>query len=360
MNRKPTVAILFGGKSVEHKVSLRSAKNIIENIDRQKYNVTLLGIDQEGSWYCLDAFSFDIKGGEPVGIRLTQHKDIFYRTESSKPVGEIDVIFPILHGNDGEDGSIQGFFRTLDIPFVGTGVLGSSVAFDKLCTKKLLKDAGIPMADYLSFEFEEKDSIRFADIIKKIGLPFFIKPVASGSSVGVFKITGEAGFRESLEEAFQYDNRVLIEEYIDGREIECAVMGNEQVKASLPGEIKVKGSHDFYSFDAKYVDDKGAQLDMPANLSDDTIRNVQELAISAYKALYCEDFARVDMFLRKDAKLIINEVNTIPGFTHISMFPQLWTLTNMTYTSLITYLIETAIKRYNRQNRVKREFDSAL
>jgi len=360
MSQKIRVAVLFGGKSVEHKVSLRSAKNIIDHIDRKKFDLVLIGIDQQGSWYFLEDYSTVITDGKPLGLYLSQKIDPFFVTADNRSIGPIDVVFPILHGNDGEDGSIQGLLRTINIPFVGSGVLGSSVAFDKLCSKKLLEEANIPTAKYTTISIEEKEKINFEDIKKLLELPFFIKPVASGSSVGVFKVRDRQSFDFAVSDAFQYDNILLIEEFIEGREIECAVKGNNQIEASLPGEIVVVGNHDFYSFDAKYVDDTGAQLYMPADLPEDIKQKVQNLAIRAYKALYCEDYSRVDMFLKRNGEIIINEVNTIPGFTHISMFPKLWTLTGMTYSQLITQLISFAIERHKQAIRIKREYDSAL
>jgi D-alanine-D-alanine ligase len=360
MSDKLKVAILLGGKSVEHKVSLRSAKNIIDNIDRDRFDIVLIGIDQVGAWYFLDEYRMDVSEGKMLGLALTQKNDPFFILENQRSIGRIDVVFPILHGTDGEDGSIQGLLRTLNIPVVGSGVLGSSIAFDKLCSKKLLFQAEIPSAKFLAINFEEKDKIGFEEISDQLGVPFFIKPVSSGSSVGVFKVKDKENFIRSVEDAFQYDNVLLVEEFVKGREIECAVMGNNPVEASLPGEIRVTGNYDFYSFDAKYVDDSGAELDMPARLPAETVLRVQELAKKAFKALSCEDYSRVDMFLKDNGEIYINEINTIPGFTHISMFPQLWTLTGMTYTQLITKLITFAMEKHQGWMRIKRDYESAL
>ena len=360
MGKRRTVAILFGGKSVEHKVSLRSARNIYDNIDKENFNVVLIGISPAGQWYHLEDFTFNIEEGEPVAVRLTQQKDVFFTLNNNRTMGNIDIFFPVLHGNDGEDGSIQGLLRTLNIPMVGTGVLGSAVAFDKVCSKRLLTEAGIPNAKFLSYSIEQKELIDFQHIKKHLGMPFFVKPSASGSSVGVSKVEDESTFKHAIDDTFLYDNVVLIEEFIKGRELECSVKGNFIPEVSQPGEIHVVGHYDFYSFDAKYVDDSGAQLDMPAHLSEEIRKRMREIAFDAYKTLYCEDFARVDMFLKENGEIYVNEVNTIPGFTHISMFPQLWKLDDISYTELITDLIETAIKKYDRQNRIKRDFESAL
>ena len=360
MTISKTVAILFGGKSVEHKVSLRSAKNIYDNIDKNIYNVILIGISQKGHWYYLKNFTFNIEDGEPIAVKLNQSSDIFFTWKDGNAIGDIDIFFPVLHGNDGEDGGIQGLLRTVNIPMVGTGVLGSAIVFDKVCSKRLLTDAGIKNARFLAYSIEDKGIIDFNHIKTTLGLPFFIKPVASGSSVGVSKVVDEESFKAAVGDTFQYDNIVLIEEYIKGREIECSVKGNQNPDVSQPGEISVVGGYDFYSFDAKYVDDSGAKLDMPANLEESTKRKIQDIALKAYKTLYCEDFARVDMFLKEDGEIYVNEINSIPGFTHISMFPQLWKLDGISYTDLISDLIESAFEKYKRANRIKRDFDSSL
>ena len=357
---KKIVAILFGGRSVEHKVSLKSAKNIYDNIDRTVYDVRLIGISQHGDWYYLSDFDTDIEKGSLLSLNLSQSSNPFYCPETNFDLGKIDIVFPVLHGNDGEDGSIQGLLRTRNIPFVGSGVLGSAVSFDKVCSKRLLDEANIPNAKYLTISIEEKSRNSFEHVKEKLGLPVFIKPVASGSSVGVFKIMDEKSFYESIEDAFQYDNVLLFEEFVEGREIECAVKGNLNPETSLPGEIVVTGGYDFYSFDAKYIDGTGSRLEMPAKLDEAMVEKVQNLAARAYKALYCEDFSRVDMFLTKDGRLLVNEINTIPGFTNISMFPSLWRLSDVSYKSLITQLIEYALEKHERINRIRRDFDSAL
>ncbi len=360
MGRKTNLAVIFGGKSVEHEVSLRSAKNIVDHIDRNTFDLLLIGIDQKGKWHYLPEFTFDIESGIPIGLSLDQGNEPFFTKIDGESLGRVDIVFPMLHGTDGEDGNIQGLSRIIDLPFVGTGVLGSAVAFDKLCSKRLFAREGIPSAGYMALSIEDRDGISFEKVKDKLGVPFFIKPVASGSSVGVFKVKDKNYFNTVLDDAFQYDNTLLIEEFVEGREIECAVIGNEVVDTSLPGEIRMTGKYDFYSFDAKYVDDAGAQLDMPADLPDDIIKRVQELSKRAYRCLFCEDYSRVDMFLKPDGQILINEINTIPGFTHISMFPQLWTLTGITYTQLITRLIDTAFKKYHRMKRIKRDYESKL
>jgi D-alanine-D-alanine ligase len=360
MNKKLKVAIIFGGKSVEHKVSLRSARNIFENLDHDKYEPVLIGIDEAGNWYHLDEFSTNITGGDPLLLQLRQDNQIFFARKANKNLGQIDLVFPVLHGNDGEDGSIQGLFKTLNIPVVGSGVLGSAVSMDKVLAKKLLRDAGIRVTKFRHFIYEELAGIKFEEIVAVLGLPLIIKPVSSGSSVGVSKIRTREEFNDAIKDTFQYDNEILFEEFIDGRELECSVIGNQNPIASLPGEVIVSKHHDFYSFDAKYVDEAGATIEMPAKLPAEIVTRAQEIVVKAYKVLKCEDYSRVDFFLTREGEIIINEINTIPGFTNISMFPQLWKLSGISFPQLITRLIDEAILKFNRTARLKRVYESKL
>ncbi len=360
MNRKLRVAILYGGKSVEHKVSLKSAKNIFENLDKDRFEPVLIGIDQEGNWFYQEDFTLAIGSGIPVDLRLCQDGHPFSRRQEKSSLGEIDIVFPVLHGNDGEDGSIQGLFKTINIPIVGTGVTGSAVSMDKVVAKKLLRDAGIRVSRFRHYTFEQKGTISFNEVKDDLGLPLIVKPVASGSSVGVSKVRIESEFYSALEDTFQYDNEIIIEEFIKGREMECSVMGNTDPETSYPGEIIIGEQHDFYSFDAKYVDDKGAKLEMPAKVSEEIISIIRQTVIKAYKTLKCEDYSRVDFFLTDSGQVIINEINTIPGFTSISMFPQLWKLSGINYRDLVSRLIEEALEKHSRNERLKRIFESKL
>jgi D-alanine-D-alanine ligase len=360
MNEKLTVGIIFGGRSVEHKISLLSASNVVNNIDQERFEIILIGIDQEGKWFYFKEFGQDWEQGELLTLRMNMTRDPFVLDRTGESIGRLDVMFPILHGTDGEDGGIQGLLKTFDIPFVGTGVLGSAISMNKIITKKILKQEGIPVCKYLSFQFEERKNIDFHSVSRELGLPLIIKPVASGSSVGVSKVTDEEGFYQKLDNTFQYDNQVIIEEYVEGREVECAVMGNIDPDPSLPGEIIVSDEYEFYSFDAKYVDESGASLEIPAKLDEPTIKKIQDLAVRAYKALCCEDFSRVDMFLKPDGELVLIEINTIPGFTSISMFSKLRALKGVSYTELISNLIDEALYKSEREQRIKRDFDSAL
>ena len=319
--KKIIVGILFGGKSAEHEISLLSAKNIFEAIDRERFEPIPIKIEKDGKW---------------------EIKDL-----SSIP---LDVVFPILHGPFGEDGTVQGLLKLADIPFVGSGVLGSAAGMDKDVMKRLMRDAGIPIGKFLTVKTHEQVP-PFAQIEAALGNPFFIKPANMGSSVGINKVRDEAEYTAALKDAFQYDTKVIIEEFISGREIECAVLGNETPIASVPGEIIP--SHDFYSYDAKYLDDKGASLEIPAKLDDQVVKRVQELSIKVFQTLCCEGLSRVDFFLKGNGELVVNEINTMPGFTRISMYPKMWEASGISYTELITRLIELAIERFEKERRLK-------
>ncbi|MCL2808876.1 MAG: D-alanine--D-alanine ligase [Treponema sp.] len=318
------VGIIFGGKSAEHEISLLSAKNVYDAIDKEKFAPTLIKIEKSGKWQMNEIFNYD-------------------------------VIFPILHGPFGEDGTIQGLLKLADIPFVGPDVLGSAVGMDKDVMKRLLRDADIPIGKFLTVKSNEAMP-SFAEVQKAIGSLennsiFFIKPANMGSSVGINKVKNQDELSAALKDAFQYDTKIIIEEFIPGREIECAVLGNEEPAASLPGEIIP--SHDFYSYDAKYIDDNGAALEIPAKLDNETIERIQQLAIKVFKTLNCEGLSRVDFFLKPDGNIIVNEINTMPGFTKISMYPKMWGSSGISYTDLITRLIELAISRFERDRLLK-------
>lgn len=317
MKKKIRVAVLFGGKSAEHEVSIESAKNVIKSLDLNKYDVIPVEIDKYG------------KGD------LT--------------LQNIDVVFPVLHGPFGEDGSMQGFLKVSEIAFVGSGVLGSAIGMDKDVTKRLLRDAGLPIGKFLVFENKEVPD--FSKVKRALGLPVFIKPANLGSSVGVAKVKNVEEFEKAVKEAFLYDTKIIIEEYIKGREIECSVLGNEEPQASVPGEIIP--THEFYDYNAKYIDADGAKLKIPAELSEDKIREVQELAVKAFKVLCLEGMARIDFFLTDSKKLYLNEPNTIPGFTNISMYPKLWEASGLSYSKLIDKLILLALQKHKKQLELK-------
>ncbi|UOR13264.1 D-alanine--D-alanine ligase [Halobacillus amylolyticus] len=366
MSGRISVGLIFGGKSAEHEVSLQSAKNIMDAIDHNKYEVTLIGIDKQGNWHLNTNSKYLINENNPKLIELNKtnqniavvpgrKSDQILNISDSGSLEQLDVIFPILHGTLGEDGSIQGMVRLTNIPYVGANVLGSAVCMDKDIAKKLLTGAGLKVANSLTFRRSDKEDISFQQVKEKLGIPFFIKPANQGSSVGVSKIHSDKEFTRGLEEAFSYDHKVLIEENVVGREIECAVLGNDSPSASLPGEILPQG--DFYSYETKYIDENGAILDIPASLDDQQVNKIQETAIKAFKELECQGMGRVDFFLQENGELIINEVNTLPGFTKVSMYPKLWEASGLSYSGLIEKLIDLAIERHSQDQVLKNSVD---
>lgn len=358
--KKINVAIIFGGKSAEHEVSLQSAKNVYEALNREKYNTILIGIDKSGRWLLEEQSQFLIDDDKPGSIKLSDSNDaitispegnvIISNIKKESPEFRIDVAFPILHGPFGEDGTVQGLLKLAHIPFVGSGVLGSAIGMDKDITKRLLRDAKLPSPKFLVVTYDNPRPA-FFDVVKQFKLPFFVKPANMGSSVGVSKVRKEEEYEEAIDLAFSFDLKVLIEEYIDGREIECSVLGNKDPIASIPGEVK--SAHDFYSYEAKYLDEKGAVLEIPAKVSKETTRRVQDLSIKAFKVLSCEGLARVDFFLKKNGALVINEINTIPGFTKISMYPKLWEASGISYEELIDRLLQLAIERFEKEKALR-------
>lgn len=357
--KKINIAIIFGGKSAEHEVSIQSAKNIIKALDKNKYNPVLIGIDKNGRWYSkkgADALLINAK--ILPKFNYLNHCEVFLPpanngklVQSCRPSNtqQIDVAFPILHGPFGEDGTIQGLLKLADIPFVGAGVLGSAIGMDKEITKRLLKEAGIVTCKFIALT--RTDSLKMSSIIKILGLPLFVKPANLGSSVGISKVKNEKELLKAIKLAFQYDNKILIEECVFGREIECAVLGNERPIASIPGEISV--IDEFYSYEAKYLNEHGAILKIPAKLSPTAAKKIQKLAINTFRALGCEGMARVDFFFKKNGEILVNEINTIPGFTSISMYPKLFEKSGLNYSKLIDKLIQLAIERFNKEKRLK-------
>ncbi len=365
MKKKVRVGIIFGGKSAEHEVSLQSAKNIIDAIDKDKYEIVPIGIDKTGKWQLNTASQYLLNDNNPKLIKLNkenskevalvpgQSSQQLVTLSNDVPEKPIDVAFPVLHGPFGEDGTVQGLLKLLDVPFVGAGVLGSAVGMDKDVMKRLLKGAGVPIADFICLD--TSSDIDLDKIIEQLGLPIFTKPANLGSSVGVSKANTKEELETAIKIAFEYDNKILVEEAIVGDEVECSILGNENPIASVAGRIIP--NHEFYSYQAKYIDENGALLEIPAKLPAELMEEVQQVAIKAFKALCLEGMARVDMFLRDGKEVIINEVNTIPGFTKISMYPKLWEASGISYTELIDKLIQLAIERHNKEKRLKTSYD---
>lgn len=359
---KQRVGIVFGGKSAEHEVSLQSAKNILDAIDKHKYEVVLLGIDKQGEWHLNDASGFLLNADNPALIALNRsgenvalvpgsNSQQLITRQQAKPLSQLDVIFPIVHGTLGEDGALQGLLRMANLPFVGSDVLGSAVSMDKDFTKRLLRDAGLQVAPWLSVTPTQRGRLDPQALLEKFGLPLFIKPANQGSSVGVSKVDRIEDLAAALDLAFTFDRKVLIEQGIKGREIECAVLGNDEPQASPCGEVVVHDS--FYSYDTKYISVDGAQVVVPAAIDDDASAAIRAVAIRAFQALECFGMARVDVFLTEHNEIIVNEVNTLPGFTNISMYPKLWQAAGLSYSELITRLIELAQQRHQQSSQLK-------
>jgi len=357
--QKLNVAVLMGGQSSEHEISLISAFNVISAIDPEKYSVIAIGISRKGEWSLQDPRKPVLNENNPKTVELAPGgKRVVFKPgegkESFKVEGgeslKIDCFFPILHGPKGEDGTIQGMLKLTGIPFVGCDVLSSAACMDKDITKKLLSQAGIANADYLVAETDGPD-LHFPEAESKLGTPMFIKPANQGSSIGVFKVKNEEEFENGMKQAFKFDTKLVVERGIAGREIECSVLGNSRPVASLPGEVVL--SDEFYSFETKYVSEDGAKLQIPAELSSEQLSSMQKLALKAYKALQCSGLARVDFFLTEDGNWMINEINTLPGFTSISMYPQMWEASGISYSELIDQLIELALTRFEVMSQLK-------
>ena len=340
--KKLRVGVVFGGRSGEHEVSVRSAEFILRSLDRDKYDVIPIAITKEGKWlvpsqpYQLAPPEEEIRQTLQAGIPLAM-------TAEPSAQGPLDVVFPVVHGTFGEDGSIQGFLELADIPYVGAGVLGSAVAMDKDIMKRLLRDAGLRVVDYWRLLAAEIDG--FIDAFQEsLPYPVFVKPANMGSSVGISKVSSSAGLGRALTEAFEYDRKVVVEQGIEAREIELSVLGNDDPIVSVPGEVRP--AREFYDYQAKYVTDD-SELIIPAPLEKIQVREAQAIAIRAFKALECSGMARVDLFLENDTgEFIVNEINTIPGFTSISQYPLLWKASGMSHTQLIDRLIQLAIERH--------------
>ncbi len=347
------LCVIFGGKSPEHEISRKSVTSILNNLDKDKYNITLIGITKNGAWYLYSGDYANIESG--VWERDNEHKKkaVLSPDAEDKAVivfdGDkitkihIDVIFPVLHGEFGEDGTIQGLFEMADIPYVGMGVMASANSMDKTASKIVFASADIPQADWVVVNKTDDFEIKMNEIEEKLGYPCFVKPARTGSSVGVGKAHDRAELKSALENAARFDRKILVEENIDGHEVECAVLGNEDVKAATVGEIMP--TVEFYDFDAKY-NDNSTELQIPANLPDETIEKIREYAVRAFKALDGSGLSRVDFFVKHDdGSIILNEINTLPGFTNISMYPKLWGAVGVEYSELLDRLIELAEKR---------------
>jgi D-alanine-D-alanine ligase len=353
--RRTTLAVLYGGKSGEHEVSLRSGASVVKHIDRNVFGLVAIGIDRDGTWYLQPPVSEDFTGDvltlerdADAVVSAVPGRGLFVR---GKPLAA-DVVFPVLHGSFGEDGTVQGLLDLCGLPYVGPGQLSSAISMDKDVTKRLWSEAGLPVVPWVTLKPRDTDSAndewsrRKTAILEKLGLPVFVKPASTGSSVGVSKVLRAEELDSALAEAFRYDTKVLVERGIDAREIECSVTGLlSEITAYTPGEIVPK-AHAFYDYDAKYTDPDGAELVIPAMLPDTTLELVRETARRAFAAVEGEGMARVDFFVdRSSGELYLNEINTIPGFTSISMFPKMCEASGLPYPRLLERLIGIALER---------------
>jgi D-alanine-D-alanine ligase len=357
--RKPRVAVVFGGRSTEHSVSCVSAGSLLDAIDRDRYDVVPVGITPDGRWVLTadDPKTLAITGREMPSVQAASsgvalalladpaHHGLMVLDAASGPaeLGSVDVVFPILHGPYGEDGTIQGLLELAGIPYVGSGVLASAAAMDKQYMKLLLAARGLPVGPYSVVKADDDPSAAAADL----GFPLFVKPARGGSSLGVSKVHDAGELDAAMALARSCDPKVLLESAVDAREIECGVLEGEAgapAQASLPAEVRVTGGQEFYDFEAKYLDE-ATSFDVPAKISPSLVDQVQRLAVSAFDALGCEGLARVDLFLRPDDSLLVNEVNTMPGFTPASMFPRMWAASGLDYPALVDRLLRTALAR---------------
>ncbi len=355
MPDKIRIAILCGGLSPEHEVSMNSARNIFKAVDRNKYQVEVIGVARDGKWYHLPEAEFlELKSIEKsVGKLLVlvpgSERVINYIDGSDFP--KIDIVFPIIHGPFGEDGTLQGLLAILGLPFVGSGVLGSSVGMDKDFTKRLLEAAGIKVAPWVTLLNHETPD--YPAIIEKLGLPLFVKPANMGSSVGVSKAESVEELKEAVSFAFKFDTKVLVEKAIKGREIETAVLGNQNnAKVAGVGEIVMEKG--FYDYDSKYILEDAAKVVVPTEMSDKARELVRSTALNAYHVLGLEGLARMDVFLVDDDTVYVNEPNTLPGFTNISMYPKLWQAEGLSYPELIDRLLTLALERHKRELQLQR------
>lgn len=364
---KKNISVLYGGRSGEHEVSLVSAASIVKNLDPLKYDVRLIGIDRNGVWYLQNDDELDRcrSGAASLALRAASDRRVavipgggvesglaIIAPDGLRPL-RTGAVFPALHGTFGEDGTVQGLLEMASLPYVGAGVLGSAIGMDKDKAKTLWAQAGLPIVPYIPVRMTEwnERTIREALLDKaerEFGYPLFVKPSSSGSSVGAGKAADRTGLAAAIEAAFAWDDKVLIEPFLAAREVECSVTGNERPQSYTPGEIVP--SHEFYDYEAKYIDPDGAALLIPARLEERELRTVREIAEKAYSIAELSGLARVDFFIRKDdGQIVLNEVNTMPGFTTISMFPKMCEASGLPYPRLLDHLIDLAIERGTRR-----------
>jgi D-alanine-D-alanine ligase len=363
--RKLRVAVLFGGRSAEHEISLLSARFVVESLDRARFEPILVGIDKTGRWLLQEEALLLGAARDPRLVRLNQAMPSVALAAHAAPGGDaalaigsgasgstagVDVVFPVLHGPMGEDGAVQGLLELAGVPYVGAGVLGSAVGMDKDVMKRLLAAAGLPVLPWATLR-DGGDREAFVDRCEALGYPLFVKPANMGSSVGVRRALNRQELAAAVDHAFAFDTKVIVEKgLVSPREVECSVLGNEAPVASIPGEIVVSHPDGFYSYAAKYIDESGAALCIPADLEAAQVRSVQRLAVEAFQVLDCAGLARVDFFLSAGGELYVNEINTMPGFTAISMYPKLWEASGVSAQVLVSRLLDLALERAARRS----------
>jgi len=374
MQKKIRVGLIFGGRSGEHEVSIASALSIFNALDKSRYEVSLIAIDKEGRWLLPDPKPILAQASNPMAVKLGGSREVFGvvpfpNTHAMVPlqgsaahneVPQLDVVLPILHGTYGEDGTIQGLLELAQIPYAGSGVLGSSVGMDKDVSRRLLKAAGINTVPTIALrkqKYLSQMDVEERRLLAEFKFPFFVKPANAGSSVGVHKVKTLDQLRPALKDAFDFDVKVLVEKSVAARELECAILGNENPRASIVGEIVPR--HEFYSYEAKYLDDNGADLCIPAkDVPPEILEKVRAQAIAAFQTLECRGMARVDFFLDKiTGELFLNEINTIPGFTKISMYPKLWEASGLKYSELLDELIRLALENASDRKALKTTYE---
>lgn len=352
-HKKLRVGILFGGKSAEHEVSINSAKSVYDALDKERFEPVLVGIDKSGKWH-LES------GANAISSKSSSALTLLPGSEGGQLVGHeaadagFDVVFPVLHGPMGEDGTIQGFLELANLPYVGAGVLGSAVGMDKDVMKRLLRDAGLTIAPFHTYTTATRSQIDLGGIFADLGSPVFVKPSNMGSSVGISRAGNEDELRAAIDLAFQFDNKVIVETAMQGDEIECSVLGNYELEASGIGRI-IPHEGGYYDYDAKYSAD-GAELEIPADIDEDVAERARQVSMKAYACLDCTGMARVDMFATPDGEIYVNEINTIPGFTSRSVYPMLWQHAGMSYSELISKLIDLAIERHEQRKQLKTSY----
>jgi D-alanine-D-alanine ligase len=360
------VGVIFGGRSVEHEVSIVSARSIAKNLDAAKYEAVPIGITREGRWFTSSDPERLFREGPEVGslTPCTLSPDpavkglLVFRPGAPPETIPLDVVFPIVHGGQGEDGTLQGLLEMADLPYVGSGVLGSSMGMDKDVMKRVFHEAGLPIVRsraLLRSAYEADRAAVLKSLPGDLGYPCFVKPANTGSSVGISKAKSAADLESALALAFRYDRKVVVEQGLEAREIECSVLGNDEPVASVPGEIVP--SREFYDYEAKYLDE-GSQLLIPAPISPQAAEEVRRMALAAYRALDLSGMARVDFFLEKRSggRIVLNEVNTLPGFTSISMYPKLWEASGVPYPELLARLLALALQRQRDKHRSSSDF----